>query len=145
MPLVPPQVVRAVTTNLPSVLSEDVEIETRVPFAVGLTVYLLGMPPVTVNDADCPVEQLNVADVGVTASGPGGTGAFFAASHVPEPSDPVLVYVPDIAFQSPLTVPVRVVTDPSVLMRVRETLLFPLTIPVIVVPSDDVPAISLSV
>lgn len=146
-PLTPAQAVSAVTVNCPFVVRVVVESITSV-VVDAVTLYLLSVPPVTVNIWDvnpvCP-EQLKVADVGVTASGAGvGVGMFFVALQFPAPSEPVLVYVPDIVFQSGPAVPAKVVAVPSALLRVRAILL-PLTVPVIVAPSDFVPEILLPV
>lgn len=88
------------------------------------TLYLLWVPPVTVNvwDVGTPVvpEQLKVTAAGATVSGAGvgvgvGVGRIFVALQVPDPSEPVLVYVPDIVFQSPPAVPAKVVVLPPAL------------------------------
>ncbi len=60
------------------------------------------------------------------------------ADQVPDPSEPVLVYVPDNVFQSLLAPPVKVVVVPSALLRVITTL-FPSKIPVSVALSVVVP------
>ncbi len=149
---VDPEQALAFTVNWPVVARLAVVSVTSVAFVDTTALYLLGVPPVTTNVTDVPPvvpEQLKAADAGVTTIGVGvgvgvGVAMFFVALQFPDPSEPVLVYVPDIVFQSPPTVPAKVVVDPSALLRVR-AILFPLIVPVIAAPSDFVPEILLSV
>lgn len=134
VPSDPAHEVLAVTANWPSVVSVVVESVTRLSFEDATTVYLALIPPDALNVADCPCLQLKVADEGFTTS----PGAGRVALHVPAPSEPVLVYVPSIDFQSSLNVPVKVVVLPSELSSVIE-ILFPSRVPVSVALSDVVP------
>ena len=68
-----------------------------------------------------------------------GVGAVsLVADHVPDPSEPVLVYAPENVFQKLLALPVKVVVVPSALLRVI-TILSPSRVPVSVALSDVAP------